>query len=330
MAPRQDPPPRSVIRDKKADLNKMGVLSFPSNLGPHSTLMIFKKYTYRSPGDRRLNKVSGTTLSQQELGSAALLLPLPREIRDSYSVRIGEFDQGMFGDAISRTGNYVGGDGTMDVKGILENIGLPSTQALVATAGAAMGALGTRYLSERTRDIGGAVIGASAANSSSIPVSIEAGAGAIVNPKQALSFQGIDLKRHNFSWTMAPTSPDESETIRKITNVVRKNALPSYTNVGPLKRAFLNYPSTVDIYFFGIDQQYFMYYKTCMINNFDFNYAPQGLAVLRGGKPAVVTMAMSLTEMDIHTSEDYYNGYIEAAGGDIGIDAVYEGRASQN
>jgi hypothetical protein len=58
-----------------------------------------------------------------------------------------------------------------------------------------------------------------------------------------------------------------------------------------------------------------------MINNFDINYAPQGLAVLRGGKPAVVTMAMSLTEMDIHTAEDYYNGYIEAAGGDIEVTA---------
>ena len=192
----------------------------------------------------------------------------------------------------------------------------------MSTATGAIGALATRFLGSRTQAVGGAIVGAAIGGSSSIPSSIEAGAGATVNPKQALSFQGIDLKRHNFSWTMAPTSPDESETIRKITNVVRKNALPSYTNVGSLKRAFLNYPSTVDIYFFGIDQQYFMYYKTCMINNFDFNYAPQGLAVLRGGKPAVVTMGMSLTEMDIHTAEDYYNGYIEAAGGDVGVNTV--------
>lgn len=296
---------RSDIANKKAELNNMGVLSFPSNLGAHATLMIFKKYKYRSPGDRQLNKVSSSTLSQEELGSAALLLSLPREIKDSYSVKISEFDQGMFGDAISQGSNYIGGDGTLDTGAILQNIGLPSTQTLVSTATGALGGLATRFLSSRTGAVGGAALGAMLPGAGNIATSIEAGAGATVNPKQALSFQGIDLKRHNFSWTMAATTPAESDTIRDITNVVRRNALPSYTNIGPLKRAFLNYPSTVDIYFFGIDQQYFMYYKTCMIDNFEFNYSSQGMSILRGGKPAIVTMGISLKEMDIHTAEDY-------------------------
>ena len=312
MAPRQDPPPRDVIRERKAELNNTGVLSFPSDLGPHATLMIFKKYNYRSPGDRRLNKVSSTTLSQEELGSSALLLPLPREIKDSYSIKISEFDQGMFGDSISQGGNYILGDGTIDKDAILQNIGLPSTKSLLASLGGAAGFLGSR-------SIAGAVVGAAFGGGTDISQSIEAGAGYTVNPKQALSFQGIELKRHNFSWTMAATTPDESDTIRRITNVIRRNALPSYTNVGQLKRAFLNYPSTVDIYFFGIEQQYFMYYKTCMIDNFDFNYSSQGMAVLRGGKPAIVTVGISLKEMDIHTAEDYTDGNIEALGGTVNI-----------
>lgn len=296
---------RSDIANKKAELNNMGVLSFPSNLGAHATLMIFKKYKYRSPGDRQLNKVSSSTLSQEELGSAALLLSLPREIKDSYSIKISEFEQGMFGDAISQGGNYIGGDGTLNTDAILQNIGLPSTQTVVSTATGALGGLATKFLSSRTGAVGGAALGAMLPGAGNIATSLEAGAGATVNPKQALSFQGIDLKRHNFSWTMAATTPDESDTIRDITNVVRRNALPSYTNVGSLKRAFLNYPSTVDIYFFGIDQQYFMYYKTCMIDNFEFNYSSQGMSILRGGKPAIVTMSISLKEMDIHTAEDY-------------------------
>jgi len=310
---------RSEIESKKAELNKMGVISFPSNLGAHATLLIFKKYKYRSPGTRGLNKVSSSTLTQEELGSSALLLPLPREIKDSYSIKISEFEQGMFGDAISQGGNYFGGDGTLDTSAILQNIGLPSTQALVSTATGAASALATRFLGSRTGAVGGAALGAALGGSSSIPSSIEAGAGSTVNPKQALSFQGIELKRHNFSWIMAATNPEESNKILNITNVIRRNALPSYTNVGPLKRAFLNYPSTVDIYFFGIDQQYFMYYKTCMIDNFDFNYSPQGLAVLRGGKPAMVTVNISLKEMDIHTAENYTDGDPEALGGTIGV-----------
>jgi hypothetical protein len=296
---------RTDIAKKKAELNQMGVKSFPANLGAHATLLIFKKYKYRSPGTRELNRVSSRTLSQEELGGSALLLPLPREIKDSYSVKISEFDQGMFGDAISQGGNYLFADGTIDQNAILANLGVPSTQTMVATATGALGGLATKFLSSRTGGVGGAALGALLPGSSNIASSLEAGAGATVNPKQALSFQGIDLKRHNFSWTLAATSPEESDTIRDITNIIRRNALPSYTNIGPLQRAFLNYPSTVDVYFFGIEQEYFMFYKTCMIDNFDFNYSPQGMAVLRGGKPAMVNVSISLKEMDIHTAEDY-------------------------
>jgi hypothetical protein len=56
-----------------------------------------------------------------------------------------------------------------------------------------------------------------------------------------------------------------------------------------------------------------------MIDNFDFNYSPQGMAVLRGGKPAIVTMGISLKEMDIHTAEDYTDGGVEALGGTIDV-----------
>lgn len=295
--------PRDIIRNNKDELNGFGVLSFPKNLGAHSTLLVFKKYTYQSPGTRSLNRVSGTTLSQEQLGSSAILLPLPSEIKDSYSIKISEFEQGMFGDAISQGANYAANDGSISTESLLQNMGIPSTQALVSTASGVVGGLASKFLS--SRGAGGAAIGALLPGGGTISNSLEAGAGATVNPKQALHFNGIDMKTHNFSWTMAPTAQDESETIQKITQTVKRNALPSYTNIGPLKRAFLNYPSTVDIYFFGIDQKYFMYFKTCMISSVDINYSPQGMNILRGGKPAMVNMSMTLKEMDIHTAEDY-------------------------
>ena len=42
-----------------------------------------------------------------------------------------------------------------------------------------------------------------------------------------------------------------------------------------------------------------------MVQTFSTNFTPNGLALLRGGKPASITMNMSLIETDIHTSEDY-------------------------
>ena len=81
--------------------------------------------------------------------------------------------------------------------------------------------------------------------------------------------------------------------------------MPSYGNAVGLNKVLLNYPSTVDIFFLGVDDQYFLYYKTCMVQQFATNYTPNGLAFVAGGKPAMVTMNMTLMEMDIHTSEDY-------------------------
>jgi len=64
----------------------------------------------------------------------------------------------------------------------------------------------------------------------------------------------------------------------------------------------------VDIYFFGIDSDYFIRFKTCMVQSATFNYTPQGLAVMKGGKPAAVSLSLQLMETDIHTAEDYNGG----------------------
>lgn len=297
--------PREEILRKKADLNGMSILTFPKkDQSAHSMLLIFKKYKYQSPGDRGINSISSAKFSVEEISGNALLLPLPREISDSFKVNIGEFSQGVFGDAISQGSSYMlNGGASPTMSGMLANGGLPSTQTVVGAGSAALGAaLG--FLT-KTGTAAGGIIGSALPSTETIANSLEAGAGATVNPKQALQFKGIEMKTHNFSWTFAPRSVDESDEILKITQLVKRNALPSYATLGPIRRAILSYPSTVDIYFFGLQEEYFTRYKTCMIDSFNFNYTPQGMAIMRGGKPAIVNMSMTLKEMDIHTAEDY-------------------------
>jgi hypothetical protein len=297
--------PREEILRKKKDLNGMSVLTFPKkDQSAHSMLLIFKKYKYQSPGDRRINSIASTKFSVEEISGNALLLPLPREISDSFRVNIGEFSQGVFGDAISQGSSYMLNGGAAPTReGLIENAGLPSTSSVVGLGSAAL--FSTLAFLTKNSVGGGGALGALLPSNETIANSLEAGAGATVNPKQALQFKGIELKTHNFSWTFAPRSVDESDEILKITQLVKRNALPSYGTLGPVRRAILSYPSTVDIYFFGLQEEYFTRYKTCMIENFNFNYTPQGMAIMRGGKPAVVNMSMTLKEMDIHTAEDY-------------------------
>jgi hypothetical protein len=302
-------PTKEVNAAKQRNNAAGSIISFPTNgMGAHSTLLIFKKYVYQSNG-RSLRSVIGTsrtTLNNIQVSGSALHLPLPKEISDNFRVNIGTYGQGVFGDAISQGSSYMFNNGNRpNWDNLTENLGVPSAES-VARGGSTVlgGALG--FLTTKSK-IGLSVAAAagSTVDTSSFAASIEAGAGAAVNPKQALQFKGMELKTHNFSWTMAPTNPADSDVIRRIGETIKVNALPSYASVGPIKRAFLSYPSTVDIYFFGIEQSYFMYFKTCMIENFSFNYSPQGMAILRGGKPAMVDMSISLKEMDIHTAEDY-------------------------
>jgi hypothetical protein len=42
-----------------------------------------------------------------------------------------------------------------------------------------------------------------------------------------------------------------------------------------------------------------------MVQGFTVNYTPNGLALVKGGKPAIVGLNMTLVEADIHTSEDF-------------------------
>ena len=303
--------PSHAVNAAKRQNNTAGsVISFPANgMGAHSTLLIFKKYVYQSVGRNPLATGSRTPLNTSQISGAALHLPLPKEINDSFRVNIGSYGQGVFGDAISQGSSYMFNGGSRpNMDNMIENMGSPSAQSV---AKASTAGLVSALTFIGTKSVLGAGLAANAASNidvNSLAASVEAGAGIAVNPKQALQFKGIELKSHNFSWTMAPTNPEESERINAISQTIKQHALPSYASLGPIKRAFLSYPSTVDIYFFGIEQSYFMYFKTCMIDNFSFNYSPGGMAILKGGKPAIVNMSISLKEMDIHTAEDYGGG----------------------
>jgi hypothetical protein len=281
-------------------------LSFPSNESTHGMLLNFRNYVYE-PGTRRGFSTLGGAASSNITSS--IFLPLPSNIADSYEVRIDRFDQGMFGDAISQGGAMLGGGNFGGADELLSNMGLPSTDAMVGGVAMMAGGLSGFLSSKNIIGAGlGAIVG-SGLDTSTISSSLEAGAGVMVNPKASLQFKGIEMKRHNFDWTFAPKSIDETVALKEIINTIKKNVLPSYTEglgqSGAFQRALLKYPSFVDCFFVGIDPAYYFYFKPAMVQTFNVNYSPNGVSVLRGGRPASVSINMTLIESDIHTAEDY-------------------------
>lgn len=138
--------------------------------------------------------------------------------------------------------------------------------------------------------------------------------GMAVNPLQTLAFTGVDLKNYSFTWDLFPSNQEDSQRIKDIVQVLKHKALPqveSFTNEGKgvqgLNRAFLKYPSVVLVNLIGVDESHFVRFKPAMLTNVTVNYGgPAGVVgIMKGGKPAAVTLTLSFTELNIHTAEDY-------------------------
>ncbi len=299
--------PASTIIERRRRERNNNILQFPDDLGAHAILLLFKKYEYKRPGTRTLNRVTGETLSSASLvGSDNILLPLPTNITDSFNVRVSRFDQETRGELAAEAASAVGGNdiGIGRLMGVLSDF-IPRPD---------MEAIGRMDFSQLSRDA--AFLARRSLDNrlfAGVSRNLDIGFGNVVNPKAALAFEGVEMKTHTFNWSFAPRSESESLSLKNIGDKIKKNILPSYGNVGGVNRLLLNYPSTVDIFFFGVDQSYFMFFKTCMVTTFTIDFSPQGLAFVKGGKPAMVNMQMNLIESDIHTSEDYGGSGSETA-----------------
>jgi len=124
-----------------------------------------------------------------------------------------------------------------------------------------------------------------------------------------LAFNGVDLKNFTFNWALSPKNKADSDALRQIERKFKQHILPSYRGLNDtnsaLDRAFLGYPDLVEIFFKGIDPNYYFEFKPGMVSSFNINYSPNGNVILEGGRPASITMSMTFKEARIHTRQDY-------------------------
>lgn len=297
-------PPSTVINQSRGNISPR-LLKFPLDLGAHSILLVFNKYRFVSPGERGLNRLEGGSARNRSGRSGpipdgidAIQLPIPSNIQDTYSIRVQGHDMGIAGAEVARAASAFAGAGDLS-SGNLANVlraAVPNIDvSSILSADMSQISRNISFLGRRSID--NLLPGAGRA--------IDQGLGNTVNPKSSLYFDGVNLKQIDFNWTLAPTERAESEVLREINRTIKRNILPTYGNAIALNKVLLNYPSTVDIFFLGIQDEYFLHYKTCMVQQFQANFTPNGLAFVAGGKPAMVNMNMTLMEMDIHTAEDY-------------------------
>jgi hypothetical protein len=288
-------PAQDVINRNRSTSNvASSLLRYPSEATSHAMIFNFKNYSARPAG--------GTARAS----NGSIALPLPKTIQDVTSPDVMGRELGITGAAV------------VDVAAAMN-----SDQGLVGAATDSISKLtGGSVLDPRNVSASGlasfatfaARAGLTSIGGSEVEQGISVGTGTAVNPHQALVFNGIALKQYTFEWTLIPNNETESEQIRDIVKRFKSASLPSYggvegTQSNVLSRALLNYPNMVDVFFVGLDQNYFPLFKTAMISNVTVDYTPQGHVVVNkgptGSRPAMVNLAVTIIESEIHTQEDY-------------------------
>jgi hypothetical protein len=307
-------PAESVIQKNRKNQIGGNYYRFPSDLGAHSVILNFKQYQY------------GGSELKNSVETSSIVLPLPQNLQDSFRVNVGANQLGISGALAAELG--AGSNRALEFSENILSTLYDSIKSIGKSTASGLSDLSKKSFKDMlstmrnalnsglsgTGDITQFIVKSGLASIfPGLMDAFGAGKGTMINPYAALTFSGVDMKQHNFNWTFAPKSSRESDVLKDISLEIKRNILPETKSVGGdftrgipiLNRGILRYPNMVDIFFLGLDQPYFYFFKTCMVNGFDVSYTPQGPAFLKGGKPAIVTMNMNLVEADIHTREDY-------------------------
>ena len=255
-------------------------------------------------------------------------LPLPTSITDPTGINYATPELGAIGGALAGIGMGVGQN--LASAGSAREAGSIFTKSIAGIASSAMDAVkqadGASLAAAVNAGIGG---------SGAIGGTVSAFLGEIPNPNATAFFKGVSLKTHTFNWEMYPQSQQESTTLHKLINQLRKDSLPDRVggtikvgaNVSPGPGAppvkevkispFLTYPMEAHISITTKGAQNTILFKPAFIESININYAPGGVAFLENGEPAGVALSMTFKEQDIWTKSDYPSaGALQSAAAD--------------
>jgi hypothetical protein len=245
------------------------IFQFPQQVMAYYTKLEFKQYVRPSP-----QSTPDTTTKH------TIILPLPKDLEESLSVRLSQDDAGMAQGITDALFNITSGQsGAKD-----------ETKALIAQAAA-------RKLNDLTKGQAGQV------------------AAAIPNPYVTLMFNGVDLRSFTFTWKFAPRNETESKMLKAILQLIKGAALPTYSS-GP---GVLQYPMLCKMTLMSQDKSWdgtekfkegshpIIGFKHALIENVTINYSPNGIPSFFAGTslPTFYQVSITLKEIEYFTGEDY-------------------------
>lgn len=251
-------------------------------------------------------KVTQDNAQQNPVFDTIIRLPLPAQIMDAIRLAYNDVGLGMFGgEALKDVGNII--DTFEKAKGGLDS-----------KLGAAFGAAKSSFSTRIKDDDFMYALGRRMLQGTQFGNAADILTGTAPNPHMAVTFQGVNLKKHAFTWRFSPDSIDESKHLQNIIKEFQKASLPEYESDN---KFLFKFPDVVNI---QISPSNLMVFQPCALDSVIVNYAPNGVpsfftnpkGTLNGGTieryPTEVEFTITLRELDVHTKGmEFYNTFLE-------------------
>lgn len=281
--------------NKSRESGKTLPMMFPADLSTEYFIR-FAFYDYSRLELKEKNSFTG-------IPHTTIRLPVPSNLIDAINLAYSDVNMGQFGGAIynsivegksssdlaSRSWQTLLGDGVGGIAGAMSDPGF--MQALMRRVASSVDpGLGTAF---------------------------DLATGTTPNPHVALAFNGIALKRYQFTWKFSPNSLKESKELHNIIRLLQIAAMP--TKQGDF---MLGFPNVVRV---DMSPSNIFIFKKMMMDNVAVNYAPNGVPSFFANRgnlsrtavegtdnsqftderyPTEVQITISLREMSIHTAND--------------------------
>jgi len=263
---------KTRVNEDDYDLEESGASNFSQDYAPTT----FKKNVTVKVRPTR-NKV------------AVISMFMPAQVQTTYGVQFTDTQMGLFtGDALSVFDDLTtAGGSTERAMETIQTIGtesLPTSLVLMMqnTLGALPGLGGLREARGITT-------------------------GEIISDRLELAFKGVDKRSFQYTFKMIPKSAAESEEIRKIVYMFKRNMLPEF--VGGSNGRKMVVPNTFDIeYMYNAKHNEYLHkIGTCYLQNMSVSYGGDKYRTYsetdNGAPPVETSITLSFKELDLITRE---------------------------
>lgn len=133
--------------------------------------------------------------------------------------------------------------------------------------------------------------------------------GQALNPQLEVLFKGVDMRTFQFDFLFAPFDEDEAKNVVEIVKTFKFHMAPEI-NKGMMGRYFTP-PSEFDIDFLfnGQKNPHVHQIGTCVLQNVNVDYAPNGWSTFNNGMPTHIRMTLQFMETEIVTKQRVDEGY---------------------